>query len=457
MATFFVKFKVAPVPGSKQDEFVEGAYALCWVVETSPAAAFNNARFYVTKGDWEITDDSEPPAEVTEEACQEWDLASENYRKAQDQGIALVYSGWSRDGKTTAGPMPLPDPDRFDLNEYIETQKKLTNKGRCLHFDSDERCKEIISAHSIQKSGQLAAIARDGHVYAGSANMGDLKKNDGRISIQKRGIGKMSTFLGFCKKHDNEVFAPIDTQPLVPTDEQVLLYAYRSVCREFFVKENALDLVNTQLANWPEGHPFTHFEDLKAGTTRALTDLRRHKTDFETSLKARTVSDVEYTLFVAKQKPTLAFSGLIYPHFDFLGRQLQALEDLSASLDLITFCSAPMHEGWGFLFAWHRSSARTCREFVGSLAQTICDGKSGADAAFRLVISNCENLAIAPDWWEGLAEAKKMEISERINHGADTFTPIDSGYLAKGLEGISGWEFESVVTNVSCKTPDDAS
>jgi hypothetical protein len=177
---------------------------------------------------------------------------------------------------------------------------------------------------------------------------------------------------------------------------------------------------------------------------------------FETSLKAREFSDIDYTLFISKQKPTLAFSGLIAPHFDFLGRQLQALEDLSVPLDLITFCSAPMHEGWGFLFAWHKSSARACREFIGSLAQTIHDGKSGTDALFRLVISNCENLAIAPTWCEELDEVKKDEIGDRINHGADTFTPIDPDYLARGLEGISGWEFQSVITNVSSEAPNNA-
>lgn len=448
MATFFVKFQVAPISGSPQALLVEGAYALCWIVADSPVVASNKARFYVTKDDWEIKDDSDPVLEVTEKTYKEWDIFRESYSKAQEQGIALVYSGWSLDGKTTSGPMPLPQRRRFDLNSYVETQKKLAAKKRCLHFDRNDRCNKIIKAHSIQKNGHLSAIADKGHVYTITGNIGDIRKNDGRVTLQKRGIGKMSTFPGFCKIHDNKIFAPIDTQPLIPKSEQVLLYAYRSLCREFFVKENALDLVNAQLENWPVGHPFKIFEDLKIGTTLALENLKRHKASFDTSLKNQSFEDVEYTVFVSRKKPVLVFSGVIYPHFDFLGRQLQRLGNPSTELDLLTFSSATTIEGWAYIFAWHKTSAPACREFVGSLAQAIHNGKAGPDAMFRLVISNCENLALAPAWWEGLSDRKQVAIIDRINHGVDTFTPIEPDYLTKGLEGITAWEFENVFTNV---------
>ncbi|MDA0207488.1 MAG: hypothetical protein O3A53_17430 [Acidobacteria bacterium] len=444
MATFFVQLKVAPVPGSPQAEIVKGAYAYCWIIEASPSAAFNKACFYVTKVDWEIKEVIEPAVEVKEEACQESELTRDGYQAAQEQGLAVVYEGWSLDGKTAADLAPLEQATRFDLNKYLSKRKQLANKGRCLHFESGERCSAIIKAHSIQKSGPLAVIASEGHVYTPSVSGGKFDADRSQIVIEKRGIGKLSTFLGFCEKHDNEVFGPIDTQPLIPTGEQVLLYAYRSICREFFVKENALALADSQLALWPPGHPFTVFEDIKAGSARALTGLRRHKENFDASLKYGRFDDVEYVLFVSRQGPTHAFSGLIYPHFDFLGRKLQALEDPSTPMDLITFCSAPLRDGWGFLFAWHKASAPSCREFLSSLAQ----GESVADAAFRLVISNCENVALAPAWWEGLEEDKKAAIRARVTEAISPFAPIEPDYLTKGLEGLSGWEFTNVLTNV---------
>jgi hypothetical protein len=106
-----------------------------------------------------------------------------------------------------------------------------------------------------------------------------------------------------------------------------------------------------------------------------------------------------------------------------------------------------MDEGWGYLFAWHKSSARSCREFMRSLATAIYEGRNG-DALFRLVFSTCENLALAPVWWEKLEADKQVAICQRIDLMTSAFAPVETDYLTKGLEGISGWQFESVLTNV---------
>jgi hypothetical protein len=445
VSTFFVKFQVVPTENNPQGALVKGAFAYCWIIEESEPAAYNKAWFYVSKDEWEITATETFPVEVTQNNFESQDIGLAHYVKAQENGIAIAYVGWSRDGKTTAGPVRLERSRRFDLNAYVSKQKKLARQGRCLHFDSGNRCGERISAHSIQKNGQLSAIADDGHVYTVSRNIGTIKKNDGRLTLDRYGIGKVSTFLGFCEQHDNQLFAPIDTSPLHPTDEQVLLYAYRSICRELFVKENALGLIDSQLAELPHtstGRRF--FEDLKTGTAFGLENLQRHKAAFDDSLKGRRYTDIEYVLFTCRQKPCLAFSGLFFPEFDFLGRQLQDLADHSSRLDLVTICSASMFEGWGFLFAWHKTSSTACTEFMRSLATVIHQkSSSGGDAMFRMVVSNCENLAVSPAWWESLPAEQQAAVTARLSHGADIFTPTDPEYLRRGLEGICRWEFET--------------
>lgn len=449
MSTFFVKFQVTPTEHNVQGALVSGAFALCWVIEDTESAAYNKACFYVSKDEWEITETETFPVEVVQADFEGQDIGLAQYLKAQDSGIALVYAGWARDGKTTAGPAPLERSRKFDLNAYVGKRKKLARKGRCLHFDSGSRCGAIISAHSIQKNGQLSAIADDAHVYTVSKNIGTLKKNDGRLTLEKHGIGKVSTFLGFCAKHDSQLFAPIDTSPLWPTGKQVLLYAYRSICRELFVKENALGLIDSQLAELPTtsaGRRF--FEDLKTGTSFGLENLRKHKAAFDDSLRRRSYADIEYVLFTCRQKPFLAFSGLFFPEFDFLGRQLQNLADHSSRLDLVTICSTSMDDGWGFLFAWHKASSKVCAEFMRSLATvTYPGGTSGADAMFRSVVSNCENLAISPTWWEGLSVEHRNGVSASLSHGTNLFAPTDPEYLTRGLEGVCQWHFETVHTN----------
>ncbi len=446
MTMFFAQFQVVPTEHNPQHALLQGAFAYCLVVEECEAAAYNRVRFYIAKDEWEITETKNFPLKVTQTDFEDRNIGLDQYQKAQQSGISIVYAGWARDGKTTAGPMPLEQARKFDLNAYAGKQKRLAQQGRCLHFESDNRCGAFINAHSIQKNGQLSTIANDGHVYTISRNIGTLKRNDGRIALEKHGIGKVSTFLGFCERHDNQLFSAIDAWPLHPTGEQVFLYTYRSVCRELFVKENALELFDSQLAALPATSSAREFfEDLKKGTSFGLKNLRRHKEALDDSLQAKRYADIEYVLFTSRQTPILAFSGLLFPEFDFLGRHVQNRADHRIRLDLLTICSAPVVDGWGFLFSWHKTSSPASTEFMRSLATVIHQkSSSGSDAMFRLVVSNCENLAVSPAWWEGLPPEQQAAVTTRLSHGANIFSPTDPAYLTRGLEGICRWEFETV-------------
>src|SRR5258706_8331890 len=161
----------------------------------------------------------------------------------------MVFAAWSKDGKTSFGPIEIENPNDFMLSDYLSEIGTLKRKGRCLHFDAGARCTESIDAHSIQKSAVLSLVAQNGKIYAPSKNFGDTKRSKGRITFTKQGVGKVSTFRGFCGKHDNELFEPIDNSPLAPSQEQITLYAYRSLCREIFVKENSVALFQNYSRN----------------------------------------------------------------------------------------------------------------------------------------------------------------------------------------------------------------
>ncbi|RPI84336.1 MAG: hypothetical protein EHM34_03795, partial [Nitrosopumilales archaeon] len=445
MKIFYLQFRVMPTKENEKYDLVEGALAHCWIKETNPQNAYAKAEFFVSKSDWKITKVEEYPIEVNESNFLGKDLGTENYLKAKSDGLSIAYLGWSRDGKTTAGPFQLKQSFEFPISEYIDNQKKLSQRGRCLHYENGHRCNEIIKAHSIQKNQSLSAIAQNGHVYKISSDIGSLKENKGRLTYKKYGVNKVSTFLGFCKKHDNELFEPIDNDLLKPTDQQVLLYSYRSLCRELFVSENALELAKSQLE---KGVNQEAIKNMLSGYVRGksfgLENLKRHKSCYDKSLLNKSYSNIKYVIFQSSQKPVIAFSGLFYPDFDFLGRELQNLGDQTQDLQLITFCSTPMKNGWAYLFAWHKTSSKVCVDFIRSLATMIYNNRSSlSDHLFRLAMTNCENLAISPKWWEKLDQDIKEKIEDRGTSMADIFAVTEQSYLMEGLEGISDWEFEN--------------
>lgn len=59
--------------------------------------------------------------------------------------------------------------------DFQRVIKQERNRGRCLHFANGIQCNKIISAHSIQKQGQLSLIAEEGHVYQLNADFSTLK------------------------------------------------------------------------------------------------------------------------------------------------------------------------------------------------------------------------------------------------------------------------------------------
>ena len=450
MKIFYSQFRVKPTKENEKYDLVEGALAHCWIKETNPQNAHAKAEFFVSKSDWKITKVENYPIEVNESNFLGKDLGTENYLKAKTDGISITYVGRSRDGITTAGPFQLEQSFKFPISEYIDNQKKLSQKGRCLHYENGHRCDEIIKAHSIQRNQSLSAIAQNGHVYKISSNIGSLKKNKGRLTYKKHGLNKVSTFLGFCKKHDNELFEPIDNDLLIPTDQQVLLYSYRSLCRELFVSENALELVNNKLEKGINQDAIKKMlSGYVTGKSFGLKNLMRHKRDYDNSLANKSYSDIKYVIFQSSQKPIIAFSGLFYPDFDFLGRELQNLGDQTQDLQLLTFCSAPIENGWAYLFAWHETSSKVCVDFMRSLETMIHNNKKSlSDHLFRLAITNCENLAISPKWWEKLNEDIKEKITDRATSMADIFAVTEKSYLMEGLEGVSDWKFKNVISNM---------
>ncbi len=88
--------------------------------------------------------------------------------------------------------------------------KRLLEQRQCLAPGPwKHNCSPQISrAHTVPRSGSLARIARDGHVYAYQLSLQELQKTGGTVKPQLVGINRASTFTGFCSEHGRSIFAP---------------------------------------------------------------------------------------------------------------------------------------------------------------------------------------------------------------------------------------------------------
>ena len=335
-------------------------------------------------------------------------------------------------------------PSSF-LSDFLAEAKRQDGRGRCLHYDNGERCNNVISAHSIQKHGQLDLIAEDGHVYRLHMSPNILRKNEGLPVVRKVGIGKVSTFFGFCKAHDNTLFRPIDTQVLANNPEQVALYAFRSFAREYFVKENQ-HAIASKLQNHADIRDTERslIKSVTVGSGFAMERLRWHKSALDKSLLSHTYTDFEYTYFKSQSPCAIQCSGVWFPDFDFLGGTLQHINDWESRLDLMAAFTAPVIDGWAFGFAWHKSSSRSGRLLMQSLQQFIKQGGKLEDALLRLTLACFENHAIRVSWWDTLPPEMQRAAIAKMSIGIDLNTELPSDYLRVGCNEIADWSFDLV-------------
>jgi len=441
---------VVPTESNALLDEIEGAQVTCWLYDYDSSSAYSKAIFYIKKYDWEIKKVITHPTIVTKKDFIGKDIGLENYNTAEKDGMSFFYAGWYKDGKSDeANYHQLNTSHSFDLQSYLTEQKKQTNRGRCLHVESGERCNKIINAHSIQKNGVLSKIAENGKVYSLSKNISDIDINKGKVSFKKNGINRVSTFKGFCKHHDNLLFEPIDNNPLEPRGEQIFLYAYRSLCKELFVKENALNLLIKQYEDTKEHSAYEEiFSTMVKGTRFGYENLLRHKEAYDLVFKKKTFNEIEYCAFISYDSPFVAYSGVFYPEYCFKGSLIQDLSNNNNSLHLIAHFSAPTSDGWSHVFAWHKSSAVVSRHFIGTLAEKTHDKNDLGDLLFRFVVSTCENIAFSPTWWEKSNEKQLKMVVDRASYMADPFTKLDPNYLVGGLSGISNWKFPYIYSEI---------
>lgn len=104
----------------------------------------------------------------------------------------------------------------------VSFSKDFINKTQSCFIGAD--CDNlIIDAHSIQENGELSLISENKNVYHFSSKIGSKSKE-----IQVIQIKKASVFKGFCRKHDNNVFEPIDKKKAINDSEKYFLYSFRS-------------------------------------------------------------------------------------------------------------------------------------------------------------------------------------------------------------------------------------
>lgn len=291
-----------------------------------------------------------------------------------------------------------------------------------------------INAHTISRSRSLNSISKGDHVYGVRLSPQSFDKNGKQFKFERIGTRKVaSTFRGFCEKHDNDLFAPIEKHIFEHTIESYFILGYRGLCRDLYAKESSIALEENKL--------------VKIAKTLTLEELYGLKKEQDKILLSKDYNTVRALVISLNQPPPLMTSFSTSPDFDFANNQIQDLEKANAieldkrtikelsgkdvdlgseSSELISKHAPEMlkpldsigcnsiYDGkkGRIVFTWLESSDLTANKFIQSL---LLHPKSDIPSyLLQFCLGYSENCFLAPDWWEALTEDQQSFIEKYI-------------------------------------------
>lgn len=333
--------------------------------------------------------------------------------------------------------------------EVIQYEQNISKREACYAPQELKlECTNIIKAHTVSKSSGLSDIADNtNHVLGLKQNLVSFQKSKGKLRFERIGINKASTFRGFCAKHDKQLFSCFEDISFIGTQGQCTALTYRSVAKEIYAKENALEIAGF-IKKMHKGKSLIfqiniqeHNFFYQLGLEAAINELYIIKNDVDSELLSRGNSSYNFLVIESSSPIPVVVSSVINPTKDFNGKSIQDLSDLSVKPEYLVF-NAFSSAGKGFVvFSWLKK-AKIIDRFIQSLLSI--DNSEMYSYLVNLFFSSTENSFISPSWWEDLSDIQRSKIEELFNIGSDSFVDVPRNILADNNIKFTGWYIDNI-------------
>ena len=299
------------------------------------------------------------------------------------------------------------------LNHEVISTLKSSRISTCFHPSKEDCSKDIINAHSLQNNGVLSLLSDNGLVVCIEPGVGihGLKLN-----IKDQSKNKATTFRGFCKYHDTELFKPIETHEYNPNSlEQNYIFAYRVYAYEYYKKIVAMKTFQKMVRKIPSRLRNKEFIVFYRNYQLSLLDLEEYKNIFDKALLSKEFDRV-YS-YVIEFDYQLSFASCFgySPLFDFNGNELNLLLMLSGNqerlkMNFVTIL--PQKDKSYLIYSWLKDD----NEHFNRLGQQL---ESYSVTDIKKLFNNLlpeytENMVFAPKLWNRFSDDIKSEIVKRI-------------------------------------------
>lgn len=301
--------------------------------------------------------------------------------------------------------MPRKD---IEYRKYISKIMKKAITSECIYFDSLSCSKKMARSHSIQNNRILNRISIDGDVVIIEPKS---LMCESKLTITGRKIA--TTFVGFCQKHDKEIFQSIEDKDYINGDkEQEFLFAYRVFAKELLDKKKAIKLLNNGLNKTSNPDSVSYLCDVIYENCLGLADLNYYKSKFDNALKYRNYDIIETkTIELSKEYPLAVCSGFAI-EYDFDGNRINDLSNKDESLKFLFLTVFPTEGKTHILFSF----LKECSDIFDFLDRQLLQltEKQQIDRMNILITSYCGNLILSKKNWSRMSD--KSDLINQIKY-----------------------------------------
>lgn len=307
------------------------------------------------------------------------------------------------------------------LSAMVGLARESFSKELCLYYSKQGCSGPIVKAHTIPRSGSLKQIAVNGQLLRFDVTLPGLLNHGPSVPVKEIGIKNASTFTGFCARHDDGLFAPLEKQRFTGSTQQCFLLGFRATAFEAFRKQCAIDLAKRCMNVFAETYgpaceAIALTERYLVGCYHGMRDLEMELTAYKRAMKNRSYEDVAFLLFRLDRAPQVMCAGGFAPEYDFQRTRLQNMADMNSEAARISFTIFGTEAGGSACLAWMPQKTSASASFCRSLMAVPRERQ--ADTLVRLAFEHLENTYFSPTWWNSLDPDQKKAVSDRILSGS---------------------------------------
>ncbi|MGA2180135.1 MAG: hypothetical protein ABSH15_11205 [Verrucomicrobiota bacterium] len=326
------------------------------------------------------------------------------------------------------GGIKREKPEKAFPTLYQELRKGLTEV--CLLEDTGECDGKIIRAHSLQKS-LFRRHAKNGHVYQFDPFTGQHDANR-NLWPDLIGINEATTFLGFCKRHDSQVFSPIEDVSFQNTPEQKFLHHYRAFAQMYYDKAYKFKIIKNVFIELAKKFSPSELNILAKTiylNQHDVDELKEQKLRLDVRLQKKDWSTVEGCAFLGDKMPEILTANFFAPRKNFHGLIFQDTKSL-LSLKWISFTVTATNDRALFLLCGEKGCP-VLHEFVKSFREMPLQ----TNAIVTYVFCAFENFILLPEWWESLSK----DVQKKFVNA------YQGRYYRRELPNTADWKLKELV------------